>query len=161
VVGDQIVPGVTLKEVAYDHVVIDRGSAPETLFLDQSANGGSSDGEGAGASSASGAAPVPAEGGDGASLTSAMIGRDVAFAPRTDGGRVTGIVVTARNDGQGFAKAGFLPGDIVTQINGKPITSAGDLNGLQAQLRPGARLSLMVERGAATVPVAVTMSGGQ
>lgn len=35
-VGDEIVAGVTLKSVAIDHVVIDRGGAEETLYLDQS-----------------------------------------------------------------------------------------------------------------------------
>ncbi|MBA3897695.1 MAG: type II secretory protein PulC, partial [Sphingomonadaceae bacterium] len=35
-VGDEIVPGVKLKAVAFDGVTIDRGGAPEQLFLDQS-----------------------------------------------------------------------------------------------------------------------------
>lgn len=35
-VGDEIVAGVKLKSVAIDHVVIDRGGAEETLYLDQS-----------------------------------------------------------------------------------------------------------------------------
>lgn len=35
-VGDEIVAGVKLKAVAIDHVVIDRGGADETLYLDQS-----------------------------------------------------------------------------------------------------------------------------
>lgn len=36
VVGDEIVPGVTLKAVAIDHVVLDKGGADELLYLDQS-----------------------------------------------------------------------------------------------------------------------------
>ena len=36
VVGEEIVAGVTLKGVAMDHVVIDRGGTDETLYLDQS-----------------------------------------------------------------------------------------------------------------------------
>jgi general secretion pathway protein C len=35
-VGEEIVPGVKLKSVSYDGVVIDRGGAAEQLFLDQS-----------------------------------------------------------------------------------------------------------------------------
>lgn len=35
-VGGEITPGVKLKGVAIDHVIIDRGGAEETLYLDQS-----------------------------------------------------------------------------------------------------------------------------
>ncbi len=35
-VGDEIVPGVRLKSVAFDNVTIERGGVPEQLFLDQS-----------------------------------------------------------------------------------------------------------------------------
>ena len=35
-VGDEIVPGVKLKAVAFDHVTVDRGGVAEDLFLDQS-----------------------------------------------------------------------------------------------------------------------------
>lgn len=167
-VGDEIVPGVTLKQVAIDHVVIDRGGTAESLFLDQSAGGA---GAGAGPDGAGG----PGDGGSGlgsavpggaTSLpppppTAALIQRDVAFAPRSDGGKLTGLVVTPKGEGQGFSAAGFQPGDIITQVNGRPITSMGDMAILQSQLRPGARLSLMVERGAATIPVAVILSGEQ
>lgn len=151
-VGDEIMPGVLLKEVAFDHVVLDRGGAVETLFLDQS--------EGEGIAPSGTAVPSTSPSASGA-LTGAMITDGVAFAPRVDGGRITGIVVSPKNAGDVFAKAGFRPGDIVTQVNGRPITSATDIQGLQAQLRPGARLSLMVERGAATVPIAVILSGEQ
>ncbi|MFT3966360.1 MAG: type II secretion system protein N [Sphingobium sp.] len=165
IVGDQIMPGVTLREIAYDHVVIDRGGTAETLFLDQSAgdmtDGGAGGGEG-------GPPPGPAGAGAGAGgampsgvLTPMVVQRDIGFAPRSDGGRVSGLVVTRQGTGEGFALAGFQQGDIITQVNGRPITSVGDIQAMQAQLRPGARLSLMVERGAATVPVAIILSGGQ
>lgn len=152
-VGDEIMPGVLLKQVAFDHVVLDRGGAVETLFIDQSGDGAAT-----AEPEPSGATPPTASGG---TLTGAMISEGVAFAPRVDGGRITGIVVSPKNAGDIFARAGFRPGDIVTQVNGRPITSAADIQGLQAQLRPGARLSLMVERGAATVPIAVILSAEQ
>lgn len=168
-VGDQIMPGVTLKEVAYDHVVIDRGGAAETLFLDQSTGSdqGGGEGEGGGrheggsSAPAAGTAPPAAQSGPPPAPTPSSIQRDIGFMPRMDAGRVSGIVLSPRGEGQGFETAGFKPGDIITQINGRPITSTGDIQSLQAQLRPGARISLMVERGAATVPIAITLSGAQ
>lgn len=38
-VGEEIMPGVTLTGVAFDHVTISRGGAPEQLYLDQSPAG--------------------------------------------------------------------------------------------------------------------------
>ena len=35
-VGDEVAPGLKLVGVAFDHVLLDRGGARETLFLDQS-----------------------------------------------------------------------------------------------------------------------------
>ena len=161
-VGDEIMPGVKLKEVSYDHVVIDRGGRLETLFLDQSAGG-------AGGAAVPGGPPTGVPGqpqgapptGPLAAPTAAILQRDVGFAPRSDGGHMSGLIVSPKGEGRGFAAAGFQPGDIVTQVNGRPITSASDIQALQGQLRPGARISLMVERGAATVPIAVTVSGEQ
>lgn len=157
--GDEIMPGVTLKSVAFDHVVIVRGAAPETLFLDQS-GGAAGGGAVAGGGGAAGGQPALAATSEPGPVTPAVIARDIGFTPRIDGGRMTGIVV-AQKGAEGFARAGFRAGDIITQINGRPITSAGDVQALQAQIRPGARLSLMVERGAATVPLAITIAGGQ
>src|SRR3546814_7019489 len=34
-VGEEIMPGVVLKAVAFDHITIDRGGAEEQVFLDQ------------------------------------------------------------------------------------------------------------------------------
>ncbi|MET0365074.1 MAG: type II secretion system protein N [Sphingobium sp.] len=159
IVGDEVMPGVTLKQIAYDHVVLDRGGAAETLFLDQSAGGVPAGTEGGPPPTPGNAAP--ANPGGGGNLTPLSIQRDIGFAPRSDGGRVTGLVVTQQGSGEAFGLAGFQQGDIITQVNGRPITSVGDIQAMQAQLRPGARLSLMVERGAATVPIAIIVSGAQ
>lgn len=72
-------------------------------------------------------------------------------------GRVTGLILTAK--GPGFQNAGFQPGDIVTQIDGQPVGSVSDLQALQGKIMPGARISLTVERGAATSSVNLTLQG--
>jgi general secretion pathway protein C len=58
--------------------------------------------------------------------------------------------------GPAFASAGFRPGDIITQVNGQPVS---DLASLQNQIAPGARLSLTVERGAAVASVNLIVQG--
>src|SRR3546814_9876836 len=89
--------------------------------------------------------------------TAESLRRDIGFSPRMQNGQVTGLVLSPK--GAGFQNAGFQSGDIVTQVNGRPIRSAGDLQALQNQIVPGARISLMVERGAAVVPIALTLQG--
>lgn len=169
VAGDQIMPGVVLKEVAFDHVVIDRGGTAESLYIDQSGEAtGSTESAGAAAATATPAPQGSAAGPDavpsgpsGPPLTAFMIMRDIAFQPRTEAGRVTGVVVSTKGSGEAFARAGFQAGDILTRINGRPVASSADIEGLKAKLKPGEHLYLMVERGAATVPVNIILSEGQ
>lgn len=159
-VGEEIAPGVRLKAVRFDHVVIDRNGAEETLYIDQSGGdetpgnsaapappAGGSDGP------APGKAPPPVAG----PLTPDKLVSAISLVPRTENGRVTGIVVGAQGAPEVFAQAGFRPGDIIVQVNGQPVRDAGDIESLQGSLRPGARISLMVERGAATVPIAIIL----
>lgn len=150
-VGEEILPGVVLKAVAFDHITIDRGGAEEQVFLDQS-------------QPAPGAAPegTPAGGSPGAIVgldnpTADALKRDVGVSPRMQNGRVTGLILTSR--GPAFQNAGFQPGDIITQIDGQAVGSTGDLQALQGKLIPGARISLTVERGAAPVTINLTLQG--
>jgi general secretion pathway protein C len=157
-VGEEIAPGLKLAGVAFDHVLLDRGGARESLFLDQS-------GEAPVATTATPLpAPTPEIGGasTGASasgeMSPAALKAGVAFAPRTEEGRVTGVVVQPQGDGSAFRAAGLRPGDVVRSVNGRPIGSAGDAAALANQLAPGARIALEVERGASVVPVAIFLS---
>jgi general secretion pathway protein C len=148
---------VTLKSVGYDSVVISRGGADETLYLDQS-----------------GAAPVavtpPASPGANTGLLSAPANQTSApgaiglaelqqlnLAPRQSGGRVTGVV--PRGDAALLARLGLQQGDVIVQVSGRPVAGAADLQQAAAALRRGGNLSIAVERGAQVVPVAISISG--
>ncbi len=158
-VGEEIAPGVKLVGVAFDHVLLDRGGARESLFLDQSGE----------AALAAPATPLPtptpevgaaASSGVSASgeMTPETLKAGVGFAPRAENGRVTGLVVQPQGDGAVFRAAGLRPGDVIRGVNGRPIGSAGDAAALANQIAPGARISLEVERGASVVPVAIFLS---
>jgi len=149
-VGDEIAPGVVLKAVAFDHVVIQRGGATETLFIDQS-SGAVADG---GETADDGVTPAQPSAG---ALEPATLASALSLVPRTESGKTTGIVVGEQGDGGMLALAGFRPGDIIVQIDGQPVTNGGDINSLRDSIRPGARISLMVERGAATVPISLIL----
>lgn len=133
-VGDTVQPGVFLKSVAFDHVVIDRGGQEERIFLDQS--------KGATAAS-SASAPGASDMADGAP----------ALSPRMQDGRITGLSVVS--DGAGMNAAALKSGDVITAINGRAVGAADDAGVLRSALVPGARLSVMIERGARTIPVVV------
>jgi general secretion pathway protein C len=143
-VGEEVAPGVRLLSVGFDFVLIGGNGAEQRLAM-----------EGADPP----AAALPASGSlgrAGVALTPATIRNNVALAPRLVGGRVSGFLVSASGDPAVLSRAGLRDGDIITQVNGRPLT---DPTSLQSQLNPGARLSLTVERGAGTVPVALTLEG--
>lgn len=146
-VGEEVAPGVLLDAVAFDHVILSRGGVKESLYIDQSVPA-----ETVGPPPASGTATTPAS--NGAALNAETIQKSIGFAPRNEGGRVTGLVLQPRDDGTMLQNAGFQPGDIIVAVNGRAVSSAADL---AAQLRPGARLSIEVERGGSKVPIALSL----
>jgi len=158
-VGDEIQPGVVLKAVAFDHVTIDRSGVEESIYLDQSAPVTSSVPTNQAKNNQIKTVPAPptVSQADAKRVKGAVtlddIKSGVGFGPRMSDGRITGLLVSRK--GAGFEGAGFREGDVITQINGRPINAADDLAVLQNSLAPGARISLMVERGANVVPIAM------
>lgn len=142
-VGDEIVPGVKLKGVAFDSVTIDRGGVEEQLFLDQSVA----------APVAQPGAPVPmsSTGVVGAGVNVGGLQSLIEAAPRLSGNAVTGLTLTPKGDGAGFNRAGLQSGDVLTAVNGKPISGISDIS----QITPAGdgTVSLTVERGGRSVTV--------
>lgn len=141
-VGDEVAPGVKLAAVHFDHVVLARGTARQTLHMPGSENGGAG-----------------AAGTAGTSRAAAAVGDAFQLAPRNQGGRVTGVTVNPGRSSALFTASGFRPGDVIVAVNGARITSMIDVQQLQSGIAPGARLMLSVERGAETVPIALNVPG--
>ena len=55
------------------------------------------------------------------------------------------------------AKAGLRTGDVITELDGKPVTDAGQLQMLVGQKRPGETIHLLVVRDSKPMSVAVTV----
>ncbi len=151
-VGDDIMSGVKLDAVQFDHVVIDRGGTKESLYLDQSVPAETVGGD-INTDQADNLSLQPA----GGSSAAAAVANAVDLAPRKADGKVTGIVISPRGDGTLFRTAGFKDGDIIVSVNGQPVSSTGDIATLKSRIAPGSRLSVEVERGADIVPIAVNM----
>jgi general secretion pathway protein C len=150
-VGDEIQPGVTLKAVAFDHIIIDHGGAEEIVYLDQSSPVASVDPESGDKAGAPGTSASPSQLAGGLTVDAVKAG--IGMAPRMNAGRVDGLIVSAK--GPAFQAAGFRDGDVIVQVNGRAISGADDAANMLQSLQPGARISLTVERGASTVPVAL------
>lgn len=147
-VGEEVMPGVVLDSVAFDHVILSRGGVRESLYIDQSVPA-----ETVNPGNPSATDTTPSAAND-VALNADSLQKAIAIAPRNEGGRVTGLVLSPRDDGTILRLAGFQAGDIIVSVNGRPVSSASDI---AAQLRPGARLSMEVERGGSKVPIVLNL----
>jgi general secretion pathway protein C len=156
-VGEEVVPGVLLHAVAFDHVVVSNNGVLEKLFMDQSVP--AKNVTPAGPPPTSGAPPNMSKGpavpptGE-VKLNPQNFAQAIDLAPRKDGGKITGLVVSAKDDGSMLKAAGLQTGDIILSVNGTPARSASDI---ASQVRPGARLSVEIERGSQKIPVAIIL----
>lgn len=166
-VGQEIIPGVRLKAVAFDHVTIDRGGAIEQLYLVQADQASAAPPPPAGLPLVGGAPPAASAGGvapvaapiSTRGITMAQVKADIGFIPRIDGGRVSGLTVRSQGSGAAFRGAGLRDGDVVTAIGGRPVTGPGDIERVAAQYAGGGSVALTVERGGDTLPLVITIAG--
>jgi general secretion pathway protein C len=137
-VGDEVMPGLVLKAVMLDHVVIERGGAAEQLYLDQSVA--------APVAAAVTPAPVVAAA-TVAAPSAAALRAGIGFAPRLEAGVITGFVVSPSGSGDVFRAIGFLPGDVVTSINGRSFRSVQEAGDALAGVAPSSTAQFGIERG--------------
>ena len=154
-VGQEIMPGVKLKSVAFDHVTIDRGGIVEELYLPQDSVAPPPAAVPGGASSPVAIAPSPGRAGG---VSIAQIRADIGFIPRVDGGRISGLVVRPQGAGEAFRQAGLKDGDVVTAIGGRAVGGPGDIDRLAQQYPHGGNLPITVERGNQTIPIVITIA---
>jgi serine protease Do len=77
-------------------------------------------------------------------------------ADQRRGRRETGVVVTDVDGDSPAERAGLRQGDIIREINRKPIRSVSDFEKVLSELKPKTRLLLLVSRGNATIYLSVT-----
>ncbi len=68
-----------------------------------------------------------------------------------------GAVITEVEPDSPSAKAGLQIGDVITQLDGKPVNDAGELQALISGKRPGTKVTLSVLRDSKTTSVPVTL----
>ena len=154
-VGTEVMPGVTLIGVHFDHVELSQNGGKELLYLDQSKPAANA----ATALAASPAGPVgqTAPAAPSGPLTADALRQGIALQPFAEGGRITGLVVDPGTNSGAFQAAGFRSGDVITGIGGKRVTSASDGSALMSSLRPGSSVSVTVKRDGRELPLAITV----
>lgn len=143
-VGEEIMPGVTLTEVGFDNVTINRSGTIEQIFLDQSPPVQGAAPTQPGAMQAQPATPAPAPTPAG--------GPPVQIQPRMRGGQMDGIIVNPGSDGgQALRAAGLAPGDVIVSVGGQRVRSMEQARALMS----GGGSTVLVDRGGNTVAMRV------
>lgn len=141
-VGETVQPGVVLKSVSFDNVVLDRGGSSESLFLDQS----------------SGGTPVTPENtvvaGRAEAIGRPRLAADVLVTPRMNGSTITGFVLNPKGSGTAFAAAGLQPGDVLVSVDGTPVAALGDPATLTRRLDSGG-VAVGIERGGSVINLGI------
>jgi len=158
-VGEEILPGVTLAEVGFDNVTINRAGAREQIFLDQSEAAPQA------AVAAPGAAPVvatppgapPAVTPPPRPVPTNTAPPAIRLEPRVANDRIDGLTVSPGADGgSAFQAAGFAPGDVIVSINGQRVTSIDQARALVRS--SGGQANVIVNRGGRAVPMRVRLN---
>lgn len=137
-VGEEVLPGMRLVEVRGDRVILDDNGRASELVIEEG--------------------DIPPVSSETIPMGSPVGGpvENLPLSPRIEDGKVTGLTVT-QADPTALASIGLKAGDVITAIRGKPIASAEDLDKLRAEIRPGARIALTVQRGSGTIPVTLSL----
>lgn len=150
-VGTEVMPGVTLSGVHFDHVELAHNGANELLYLDQSQPAPSA----ATVLAQSPAGPVGQTAPAAPAPSADAMREGIAFLPRSEGGRITGLAVGSSGDGAAFRAAGFQPGDVIVGVSGRPVATAADGAALNAQLRSGQPVTVTVRRNGQQLPLSI------
>lgn len=156
-VGDSVPGGAELHEILADRVILKRGGRFETLTLPKERMVGESVGLPPAPS------PVrrspPPQGRPGASPQHLRDLRErilqnpqeamqlINAQPVMDGGQMKGYRVSPGRDRRLFSGIGLRPGDIVTSVNGVPLSDPAQMGQLLQQLTSASQLNVTVERG--------------
>lgn len=150
-IGAQVIPGVELKAIFSDRVVLARNGALETLRLDKNAP-----------SRATAARPVENLSPSGAAMASLTDIRSQVLAdptkaanylrvqPANVNGQLRGYRVYPGRERDAFQQLGLRPGDLVTAVNGVELNDPQKALQLLSQLSQASLVEVTIQRGGQT-----------
>ncbi len=157
-VGEEIEPGLILRSVASDHVVMARGDSLTRLMFTELPMGaaapppppaeqqvvtpqGTAPAD-AGAAVVPAAATVPS----GPSVDPARLMAQAGLRPRMQGLGINGFTVSGAGDGTALTAAGLRSGDVILAVNGQALDSPARIAGLRGQLSNSTSAEIRFER---------------
>jgi general secretion pathway protein C len=151
VIGEQGPGGITLVEVAQDHVVIRQGASRSRIGFPAPGGGGWT------APQAAASAPTATE--TSSDLTGAQLMAALALTPRLRDGRPAGYTVTPRGaeGAAALARAGLQPGDVLLTLDGSELNRER-MSELPQILAAATHVDLTYERGGQTLTTRLRMS---
>lgn len=160
-IGDEVAPGVVLREVLADAVILDRGGRRERLALEQ--------GEGLSvAPPVAKAPPPPPPGGPRVPIrrinrpvSRGMIERGIRDFPRLLSqarvtphfvdGKADGFVISNIVPGSLYEQVGLRNGDVIRKVNGQQVTSAQQAMAMYQALEKATSIDLEIDRAGQTL----------
>lgn len=157
-VGDSVPGGAELHEILADRVILKRGGRFETLTLPKERM----------ENSTAGTAPIPPSPAARSVTPQSRYGGNpqelkemrerilsnpqeamqlINAQPVMDGGQMKGYRVSPGRDRRLFSSVGLRPGDVVTSVNGVPLSDPAQMGQLLQQLTTANQLNVTVERG--------------
>jgi general secretion pathway protein C len=162
-IGDSVAGGqVRLHQIQRDRVILERDGTYETLRLPRS------DGTTAGAPGSAPARAVPATAAP-AEADEPRLQRSewlqdperllqtVRARPVIQGGILHGLEVHPARNARQFQQAGLNPGDVITSVNGVPLSAIEDTDTLFQDLAGQARVEIVVERDGQALPISIQL----
>jgi len=160
-VGEEVEPGLILKSVDADHVVLARGASLSRLMFTELPMGSAPPPPPPAGQQVVTAQGATAQGGDpdpvvaSPNMTSAQSGPVVdparlmaqaGLRPRMQGLGVNGFTVSGAGDGTALAAAGLRSGDVILSVNGQALDNPARIAGLRDQLSNSTSAEIRFER---------------
>lgn len=167
-VGDAIAGSqARLHRIHPDRVILERDGAYETLWLpraDGTTGGGDNAAPPADATPTATPAAEPSTGADEPRIQRSewlddpeRLMQAVRASPVIQGGALHGLEVHPTRNAREFQQAGLRPGDVITSVNGMPLSTIDDTDQLLADLAGQSQVNVVVEREGQALPLSIQL----
>ncbi|MFO8154040.1 type II secretion system protein GspC [Thioalkalivibrio sp.] len=163
-IGDTIAGGqARLHRIHPDRVILERDGAYETLWLPRADGTTNGTGDAAPPARATPAANTSGDADEPRIQRSEWLEdperllQAVRARPVMQNGALHGLEVRPTRNARQFQQAGLRPGDVITSVNGMPLSSIEDTDQLLADLAGQSQVSIVVEREGQALPLSIQL----
>jgi general secretion pathway protein C len=161
-IGQDVAPGISLQAIFPDRVILSRQGKLETLRLDKDAPSSNIIPQGPSTVSGEAQEGTPAAAAMLSQIKSQVLtdpskaANFIRVQPMTGEGGIKGYRVYPGPERNGFNASGLKPGDVVTAINGVPLSDQSQALQLLQNLSTASQVTLSIDRNGASQTVSVS-----